>query len=318
MTRLAALALVLLPAVAQAQEPPAPATAKRPDIYDPKADTGAQLDSARKLARRDQTRILVMFGGNWCGWCHKLHDLFGSDPKIAQVLRDEYRLVMVDTEAPGAAALLDRCKAALPEDERGRVGYPFLGVLDADGQVVKAQRTDPLEVGDHHDPAKVLAFLAEFKAPPADARAILKGALETAASEDRRILLHFGAPWCGWCHRLEDFLARPEIAAIMDRDYLDVKIDVDRMEHGQEVLAEYRKGADGGIPWTIILDADGEAIVTSDGPAGNIGYPVSPEEIAHFLTMLRTSARRIEPAQIERIEAELKAAAAAIRPAAAR
>ena len=97
-----------------------------------------------------------MFGGDWCGWCHKLHELFASNVEIRKILSYEFVLVMVDTQAPGALALLDKCKAALSEEDRAKVfGVPFLSVLDSDGKVVKAQRTDPLEEGDHHDPAKV-------------------------------------------------------------------------------------------------------------------------------------------------------------------
>lgn len=305
-----ALSLVA-PTLANAAAPDAPA--KRPDLYDTRADTRAVVASASARARRDATRVLVMFGFNTCGWCHKLHDLFAKDPAVRKALHDEYSLAMVDIQAPNAEELLTRCKAALPEDERGKVGYPFLAVLDADGKVVTSQRTDPLEVGDHHDPAKVLAFLQKWTAPPRDAKAVVDEALAKATSEDKRVFLHFGAPWCGWCHKLDDFLAREDVAKVIGRDYLDVKVDVDRMTNGKDVLARYNPGASGGIPWFVILDPTGKALATSDGPKGNIGYPAQPEEIAHFLTMLRKTARRIEPAQIESIEAALREQAAKLK-----
>jgi hypothetical protein len=82
------------------------------------------------------------------------------------------------------------------------------------------------------------------------------------------------------------------------------------MDHGKEVLATYRPGKAGGIPWFVILDAKGKALVTSDGPKGNIGYPAQPHEIEHFLAMLKQTARKLEPAQLDRIEAALRKARA--------
>ena len=310
----ATLALVGPLANARAQdadEPVATATkaASRADIYDPKADATAAVSEAAAKAGRDHKRVLLMFGGNWCGWCHKLHDLFESDREIAQVLSDEYLLVMVDTEAPGGEQLLEQCKWRLSDEEAAKgVGFPFLTILDDEGEILVAQRTDPLEVGDHHDPAKVLAFLTEHKAEPADACEVLRSAIERASAEDKRVFLQFGAPWCGWCHRLEDFLARPEIAEIMAEDYVIVKVDTDRMTGGQKLLAE-QNPKPGGIPWVVILDAAGEPIINSNGPNGNIGYPVQPAEIDHFVAMLKKASRRIDADEIAQIEAALKAAA---------
>jgi uncharacterized protein YyaL (SSP411 family) len=313
--QVSALMLVALwPAAALAQvasEPQAKAkeTAKAP-LYDEKADARAQVAAATAKARRDNSRVLVMFGFNSCGWCHKLHALFDSDAKIKKTLHDEFVLVMVDTSAPHAAELIRESKAALSKEDEGKaVGYPFLAVLDPSGKVVTAQRTDPLEEGDHHDPKKVLEFLSRNVAEPADARKVLEGALARAGSEDKRVLLHFGAPWCGWCHRLDDFLARDEIAPVVGRDYLDVKIDIDRMTGGKDVMAKYRPEKSGGIPWFAILSPGGEVLATSDGPKGNIGYPAQPEEIQHFLAMIRKTSRKIEPAQIDKIESVLQEAA---------
>jgi thiol:disulfide interchange protein len=312
----AAATLLAPPPVATAQGPEAAAAQKtqaqaaRPSIYDEQADARAQVEAATALARRDARRVLVMFGGDWCGWCHKLHGLFQSDPAIRDLLAEEYVLVLVDTRAPRADALLAECKGDLEG-----VGFPFLAVLDGQGAIVTRQETNALEEGDHHDPARVKAFLETWVAPRAVASEVVAAGLARASSEDKRVLLHFGAPWCGWCHKLEGFLGRAEVAAILARDFVDVKVDTDRMTGGQELLEQYRAGRPGGIPWFAFLDAEGNEIVTSDGPTGNIGYPVLPGEIGHFLAMLKQAARRISPEETARLGAILEAEAEAIQAA---
>ena len=41
----------------------------------------------------------------------------------------------------------------------------------------------------------------------------------------------------------------------------------------------------------VILDADGNELISSDGPDGNIGCPVEPSGIDHFMTMLEKTSR---------------------------
>lgn len=276
-------------------------------IYDAKADARAGVEKAVAQAKKDGKRVLLMFGGDWCGWCHKLHTLFRENEEIAPLLAYEYALVMIDTEAPNA-------QEYLKEASKGQdgVGYPFLAVLDADGKLLVGQKTDPLEEGDHHDPKKVKAFLDKWKVEPKDAEAVLKDALARASAGDKRVLLTFGAPWCGWCHRLEDYLARPEIAGALADDLVVAKVDIDRMTHGREVMKRYRPETSGGIPWYVVLDAQGEAHGTADADFGNIGYPFEPKEIDAFLKLL-DSQRKLEPAQLDTLRKGLETAAEAIK-----
>jgi thioredoxin-related protein len=316
-TKLLGIALVFClsrtAALAQDQAPAAAklaTAAKKPSIYDKSADTSAQLAKAMARAKHDEKRILVMFGGDWCGWCHKLHELFASDADVRKVLSYEYVLVMVDTTAPGAEDLFKKCRAALAKEEQDKaIGVPFLGVLDANGKIVTAQRTDPLETGDHHDPGRVKEFLNRHAVTPKDAEVLLRDGLSRASSEDQRVFLTFSAPWCGWCHQLSDWMNKSDIAAILDRDFVIVKVDIDRMTHGKDLMGQVRPKADGGIPWFAVLDATGKPVSTSDGPQGNIGYPFKPEEIDHFMALITKEGRRIDAGQRDRLRKSLQESA---------
>jgi hypothetical protein len=95
-----------------------------------------------------------------------------------------------------------------------------------------------------------------------------------------------------------------------------LKIDEDRMIGGKEVEQSFRGPPKGGIPWIAFLDAGGKILTTSDAPApaGNIGCPVTPEEIDWFLGMLRKVRNRITPEQLDRLEASLRKFGEANRP----
>lgn len=79
----------------------------------------------------------------------------------------------------------------------------------------------------------------------------------------------------------------------MSRDYVTVKIDTDRMKHGKALAARLRRDRQGGIPWMVILDEKGKELITSDGPKGNVGCPIRPEERAFFIEMLEKTSRRM-------------------------
>lgn len=276
------------------------AAGKRTPIYDPGADAKQDIADAVARAAKDNKRVLIQWGANWCGWCYKLHDIFNQNKAISKILAYEYEVVMVDSDV----------NAALKKSYGATYGgVPFLTVLDAHGAVIKNQATGPLEIGSKHDPAKVEAFLTAWKAAPLDADDVLKKARVQAHEEAKRVFLLFGAPWCGWCHRLEGFLARPAINAIMQEHYVLTKIDTDRMTRGRELLEQVNAGSGGGVPWFAITDDAGGVLITSTGPKGNCGYPVEASEIAHFMTMLSKTAEKITPEQISLIESSLKAAA---------
>jgi thioredoxin-related protein len=124
-------------------------------IFDPARDSAKDIADGMKLAAKQHKRVLLDVGGNWCIWCHKLDGTFKSDQNVARLLNDKYVVVKVNFS---------------PENENQAVlskypkipGYPHLFVLDAKGKLLHSEDTSLLESGNHHDPAKVVAFLKQW------------------------------------------------------------------------------------------------------------------------------------------------------------
>ncbi len=309
----AALALAAGPLYARQDSPatsPAPQSSQkepkpRPPIYDEAADAHEQIESALARAKKDNQRVLIQWGANWCGWCHLLHDTFRNDEGVKKELLYEYRVVLVDVgQFNKHTAIAEKYGAEI------KSGIPYLTVLDADGKVLANQETGSLEAKtpegkNGHDAAKVLAFLKTHEAAPQVASNVLDEGLAKAQAQNKKVFLHFGAPWCGWCHRLEDWSARPDIAPILAKDFIDVKIDVERTTGGKDALSRYNSNTDSGIPWFVILTPDGKPVITSDGPKGNVGFPATDPEIDHFIAMMKKSTRTMSATEIDTLKATL-------------
>ena len=67
------------------------------------------------------------------------------------------------------------------------------------------------------------------------------------------------------------------------------KIATDKMEGGEAIFDSLKKGRSGGMPWMVVLDGEGKEVVSSVGPEGNVGCPVSDGEIEHFVHMVKVS-----------------------------
>jgi thioredoxin-related protein len=133
---------------------------------------------------------------------------------------------------------------------------------------------------------------------------LIRDAKTQTKSQNKSILVIFGALWCGPCKQFDAFLDDERIRPIVESRFVIVHVTVaeEVEKHGElntvggEDLMVKQGGATGGLPYLVILDAKGNAIITSNRPVkdnhggGNIGYPANPEEISWFITMLHKGA----------------------------
>ncbi len=183
--------------------------------------------------------------------------------------QDDFRFMAIPTD-------IERLEAAQALETV--IGLPALNekaefclvVMNHTGVVVAKIDASQICVGNELSKERLLAELEKHKTVPLDARDLLEKALSKATVENKRILVQETATWCGPCHLFSRLL---QANRQWEKDYVWVKMD-HRWTGALEIMKELREGADGGIPWFVILDASGKKLATSNLPDSgrNIGF----------------------------------------------
>ena len=63
------------------------------------------------------------------------------------------------------------------------------------------------------------------------------------------------------------------------------------------------------------MPSSSNAVATSDGPKGNVGFPYAADEIDHFVAMLKMAKQRITSNEIEQLRRSLVPLAKAVSAA---
>jgi thiol:disulfide interchange protein len=123
-------------------------------LYSESANSAADIEAAEKIARHDQKRILLDFGGNWCGDCQVL-DFYYHQPPNAELLGKYYIVVHVDIGHMDHNLSIAN-KYHVPVGK----GVPALAVLDADGKLLYSEHEKEFE---HTSPVAIAAFLKRWR-----------------------------------------------------------------------------------------------------------------------------------------------------------
>ena len=127
-------------------------------VYPDIANANADLAAALKEAAASRKRVIVDFGGNWCGDC-KVLDANFHKPENEALLKAGFVLVHVNIGLKGIDSNFDIAERyGIPLKK----GVPALAVLESDGKLVHAQRNG--EFGDmrHMEAASVHEFLKQW------------------------------------------------------------------------------------------------------------------------------------------------------------
>jgi thiol:disulfide interchange protein len=156
-TLLAALVLTLLPS-ALAPIPRAAAqiiAQANKNLYSETANPTADIAAALTRARREHKRIILDFGGNWCGDCQLLDIYYHQSPN-AELLAKNFIVVHIDIGHMDKNVDVAK-KYNVPITK----GVPALAVIDAHGNLLYSEREKEFE---HTTPEAITAFLNHWKA----------------------------------------------------------------------------------------------------------------------------------------------------------
>jgi thiol-disulfide isomerase/thioredoxin len=145
------------PAPESSQSPVEMSNALQRDIYPDGSQAASDLANALSQAGRENKRVLIDFGGNWCPDCRVL-DIYLHEPANLKVLQANFVLVHVNIGRYDENQEL-AAKFGIPLEK----GVPALAVLSPSGEVLYSQRNGEFETMRRIDPASVHSFLNTWK-----------------------------------------------------------------------------------------------------------------------------------------------------------
>ena len=98
----------------------------------------------------------------------------------------------------------------------------------------------------------------------ADAHKLISAAVSEAARSHKNIVLDFGANWCGDCHALDAEMRKPELASLIEKNYVVVRVDVGRFDKNLDIARKYGVPLKKGIPALAVLDPHGKLLYAQD------------------------------------------------------
>jgi thiol:disulfide interchange protein len=127
------------------------------DIYPDPSQAKADLAAALKTAAATRRRILLDFGGNWCGDCQVL-DIYMHDESNRRLLEADFVVVHINVGRIDANLDL-AAKYGVPLQK----GVPALAVLSETGKLLYSQKNGEFEAMRSMQSSALTTFLVQWR-----------------------------------------------------------------------------------------------------------------------------------------------------------
>jgi len=116
-----------------------------------------------------------------------------------------------------------------------------------------------------------------------DAKKEIAEALHSASPAHKRVLVVFGANWCGDCHALDDAFHSAEIAPILGKYFVVVHVDIGQGEKNLDLAEKYDIPLKRGIPAIAVLDSTGKLLFSQKHGEFEAARSLANADILAFL-----------------------------------
>ena len=134
-----------------------PAQSANRIIYPDPGEARADIATALKTAAATHKRVLLDFGGNWCGDCQVL-DMYFHDASNLPILEANFVLVHINVGRMDENLDLAQ-RYGVPLEK----GVPALAVLSEHGKLLYSQKQGEFEAMRRMESSAVTTFLAEWR-----------------------------------------------------------------------------------------------------------------------------------------------------------
>lgn len=120
----------------------------------------------------------------------------------------------------------------------------------------------------------------------ANASADVDRALATAATEDKKVLLVFGANWCPDCVAFDTAMKNERTAGVVAKSFVVVKVDVGHFDKNLALAQQFGNPIKKGIPAAVVLDKQRQVLHATRGGELSNARRMSENGIHDFLLKL--------------------------------
>jgi len=135
--------------------------------YKENQDIRSDVKMAVARAKAENKHVLIQWGGNWCPWCIRFHNMVTGDFRLDSIMKKDYVYILATVPKEKEKRDFNLYK------EFGypvRFGFPVFVVLDENGKQLHIQDSGLLEYGKvpGYDTAKVETFLKMWNVKAVD------------------------------------------------------------------------------------------------------------------------------------------------------